>query len=72
MDDREMIRRWVDAWKAAGPVLDAVRREDIENAGTAESLSVLEGAFNHAVRDQPPRPSSGLVEMQALLAKLPR
>jgi len=32
----------------------------------------LQDAFNQAVQAQPPRPSSGLVEMQQWLAKLPR
>lgn len=34
------------------------------------ALEALEGAFNHALRSMPPRPSSGLADMQRLFAKL--
>ena len=72
MDERGAIERWVESWKEAGPRLDADRAEQIRRTDTVKSLAVLERAFNYAVRGLPPRPSSGLVEMQALFAKLPR
>jgi len=67
-----MTRRWVEAWKQAAPRLDAIRREEMRQADNIKVLSLLEGAFNHALRSNPPRTSSGLVEMQAWFAKLPR
>ncbi|HTU44294.1 MAG TPA: hypothetical protein VMF91_04495 [Bryobacteraceae bacterium] len=70
MEEREMIRRWVETWKDAGPHLQAVRHQDIERADTQEALAVLESAFNQATRTLPPRSSSGLVEMQYWFAKL--
>jgi hypothetical protein len=66
------MRRWVQAWKEAGPELEAIRRREIREADNLKVLAMLEGAFNHALRTMPPRESSGLVEMQRLLAKLPR
>lgn len=72
MDERETIRRWVETWKEAGPELEAIRRPEIQEADNLKVLAMLEGAFNHAVRTMPARPSSGLVEMQAWFAKLPR
>jgi len=72
MDEREMIRRWVETWKEAAPELEAIRRREIQEADNLKVLAMLEGAFNHAVRTMPPRPSSGLVEMQEWFAKLPR
>ncbi|SPF55359.1 hypothetical protein SBA4_710006 [Candidatus Sulfopaludibacter sp. SbA4] len=72
MDERETIRRWVETWKEAAPELEAIRRREIQEADNLKVLAMLEGAFNHAVRTMPPRPSSGLVEMQEWLAKLPR
>ena len=71
MDRREMLRRWVETWKEAGPQLEAIRRREIREADNLKALAALEGAFNHASR-MPPRPSSGLVEMQQWLAKLGR
>jgi hypothetical protein len=67
-----MLRRWVQAWQEAGPELEAIRRREIRAADNIAVLAVLESAFNHALRTLPPRPSSGLVEMQSWLAKLPR
>jgi hypothetical protein len=72
MEEREAMRRWVQAWKEAGPELEAIRRREIREADNLKVLAMLEGAFNHALRTMPPRESSGLVEMQRLLAKLPR
>jgi len=70
MDEREMMQLWVRTWKEAGPRVEAIRRREIEEADNLKVLASLEGAFNHALRTLPPRPSSGLVEMQKWLAKL--
>jgi hypothetical protein len=67
-----MIRRWVQTWKEAGPELDAIRRREIREADNLQILASLERAFNHAARTMPPRPSSGMVEMQEWFAKLRR
>jgi hypothetical protein len=69
MDEREQIRLWVATWEQAGPELEAIRRREIREADNLKVLESLESSFNYAVR-LPPRPSSGLVEMQRLLAKL--
>ena len=72
MDEREAMRRWVETWKQAGPELEAIRRQEIRVANNLEVLASLEGAFNHALRTQPLRESSGMVEMQRWFAKLRR
>jgi hypothetical protein len=70
MDERERIARWVQTWKEAGPELEAIRRREVEEADNLQVLALLETAFNHALRSMPPRPSSGLVEMQEWFAKI--
>jgi hypothetical protein len=72
MEEREMMRRWVQTWKEAGPELEAIRRREVREADNLQVLALLERAFNHAVRTMPPRPSSGMVEMQKWFAKLRR
>jgi hypothetical protein len=72
MDERETMRRWVQAWKEAGPELEAIRREEIGRLDTLSVLAGLEGAFHQALRQMPPRPSSGMVEMQDWFARLRR
>jgi hypothetical protein len=70
VDEREMMRRWVQTWKDAGPELEAIRRREIREADNVHVLALLEEAFNHAIRSLPPRPSSGMVQMQQYFAKL--
>jgi hypothetical protein len=64
-----MIRVWVEAWKKAGPELEAIRRKETQQADNRRVLAMLESGFNQALR-MPPRSSSGLVEMQDWLRKL--
>jgi len=72
MKDEELIRRYVETWKEAAPLLDAIRHKEIREADNLKVLAILEGAFNHALRTLPPRPSSGIIEMQQCFAKLRR
>jgi len=67
-----MVRRWVQGWKDAGPELEEIRRREIREADNLQVLALLESAFSHAVRSMPPRATSGMVEMQAVFAKIPR
>ena len=69
-NEREMIKRWVRTWQQAAPELEAIRRREIRELDTLQTLASLESAFNHATRTLPPRPSSGMVEMQKWFAKL--
>lgn len=65
-----MIRKWVDAWKEAGPELERIRLREVREEDTLESLRLLARAFNHATSSCPPDKTSGLVEMQRYFAKL--
>jgi hypothetical protein len=72
MTEKEMIRRWAQTWKEAGPELERIRLREVRDQDNLLALEQLADAFDHATRTQPPRASSGLVEMQRHLAKLPR
>jgi len=72
MDPQEKVRRWVQTWQQAAPELEAIRVREVREADNLKVLALLEGAFNHATRTMPPRESSGMVEMQAVFAKLRR
>jgi hypothetical protein len=72
MDDREMLHRWVEAWRNAGPELERIHREEVRTGDNLQILAQLEDAFNHAARSSPPRPTSGMIEMQQWFAKLSR
>jgi hypothetical protein len=72
MDERERLREWVQNWKELGPILDAIRQQEIREADNVAGLRQLGRAINYATRTAPPRQESGLVEMQICLAKLRR
>ena len=69
MTDTDLMRRWVAVWKQAGPELEAIRRREVKEADNRKVIESLASSFEYALR-LPPRPSSGLVEMQRLFAKL--
>lgn len=64
------IRRWLDRWQTAGPVLERLRVEAIRNSDTAAAIEQLSDAFESALRHYPPAATSGLVEQQRLFARL--
>jgi len=67
-----MLRRLARTWKECGSELERIRLRDVREEDNRRSLLLLARAFNHATRAQPPRESSGLVEMQRHFAKLRR
>jgi hypothetical protein len=61
---RANIRRSVEAWKRAAPVLDRVRREDIRASDTVASIAAFRGTALVKAKTHPPSLTSGLVEQQ--------
>lgn len=66
------IERWVRTWETAAPELQWVRDADIRAADTAGTIECTAGLFRDAVRNLPPRPTSGLVEQQFWFMRLHR
>lgn len=62
-------RRWAQARAEAGAFKDQLRREELRRADTVQSLQRLAGAFESARHLGKPKPSSGLVDQQALFAR---
>lgn len=71
-DDHEQRRAWVRNWQEVGPLLQAIRHAETRRTDTLVALAALAGAFDHAVQTCPPRPTSGLVDQQAMFARLRR
>jgi len=67
--ERDRLKAYVLRWKKLGPVLDAIRDREILEADTAASIRSMDQAFRIALRDLPPRDSSGLVEWQRAMAR---
>ena len=65
---RRQMEEYVRHWKQAGPMLEEIRDREIRDADTPLAIRGFEQAFRIALRDLPPRPSSGLVEWQRAMA----
>ena len=61
---REQMKQLVRLWEQNGPLLERVRQEDIRNANTQQSILMFQESFRIALRDLPPRTTSGLEEWQ--------
>lgn len=72
ISDTDRLREWVQNWKVLGPELERLRRERIRSASTPDAIRQFDLAFKAAIRNTPPRTTSGLIEFQRLLRKLPR
>lgn len=68
--DTDRLREWVQNWQVVGLELERLRREKIRATNTPESIKLFDLAFKSAIRNTPPRTTSGLVEFQRLLRKL--
>lgn len=62
--DIERAKRYVAIWAENRSWLEKVRQEEIRQADTAASIWLFDSAFRIALRDLPPRPSSGLIVWQ--------
>lgn len=66
---RDRCREYVRIWASNGPLLDQVRDRDIRDADTASSIQMFDTAFRIALRDLPPRNSSGLEVWQEYMMR---
>lgn len=68
-DQLALGRRWVQAWREAGPELERLRREDLRRLDTQRAIALLCGPADYRVPPRAPRPTSGLVEQQRWFLK---
>ena len=68
-DEEKELRAYVERWRLASSKLDELRRKDLRNVNVAEHIEAMNGAFEAALSTQT-RKTSGLVEQQAIFAKL--
>lgn len=60
-------RAWMAQWRAAGPVLEQIRLQELAVADMGRIASALEDACLAAVRGRELTQRSGLVEQQRIL-----
>jgi hypothetical protein len=67
--EKERLAKYVQLWAENAPALERLRDEDVRRADTASSIRMFDLAFRIALRDLPPRPSSGLVAWQDFVSR---
>ena len=67
--EQENSRRWMQAWRVAGPLLEQIRAEEIRATDTVRAMEMLDDAFSSAIWLNPPRTGSGLVEQQEIFSR---
>jgi hypothetical protein len=67
--DRKQQEEYVRSWASNGPLLEKIRDREIRHSDTATSIRMFDQAFRIALRDLPPRTSSGLVEWQRYMSR---
>ena len=70
VDDAEKeLRAYVERWRLASAKFEELRRQHLRNVNVAEHIEAMNGAFEAALATQT-RTTSGLVEQQAIFAKI--
>ena len=68
-DSDATLRAFVERWRIAGARLEHLRREELRDVDVAAAIESLDGAFE-ATLAGPVRTTSGMVEQQAIFARL--
>lgn len=68
-EEKELARKWVEAWRTAGPELERDRRKRIGSADTKQAIEALSGTLRMNIRRSPKPLYSGLIEQQKIFAK---
>ena len=70
VEEREKTRKWVNTWKKTGKFLERLRIEEFQRSNRTEVILALSDASESALEFYPPKPTSGLIEMQKLFLKV--
>jgi hypothetical protein len=65
-------KRWADAWRSAGPALEAIRRKELRALDSLTAIALLCGHADYHSPPRAPKPTSGLVEQQYWFMKARR
>ena len=68
--EREMAKKWVANWRLTGPILERLRIEEHRTSNLTETLLSLSDVTRSSLLAHPPEPTSGIIEMQRLFAKI--
>ncbi len=64
------MKEWIANWRETGPIMERLRVKEYRASNLAETLLSLSDVTEASLRAHPPKPTSGIIEMQRLFAKL--
>lgn len=67
---KEEMRRWVERWKETGPLLQRIRNEELQSTDVTKAVELLNDSFEAALKLNPFKSISGLVEQQRWFRKM--
>jgi hypothetical protein len=62
-------KRWVQAWKEAGEVMEQLRRKELRELDVQHAIALLCGPADYRVAPRAAKPTSGLIEQQRWFMK---
>ena len=68
-NQKKELRAFVERWRLASAKFEELRRKDLRNVNVAQHIEAMNGAFEAALSTHT-RNTSGLVEQQAIFAKM--
>jgi hypothetical protein len=66
----DLVRRWVENWRQAGPKLEAIRRKELREFRYEDHAEEIDALLEIGLRFGEPRTTSGFVEQQRWFRKL--
>jgi hypothetical protein len=63
------VKQWLAQWRQAGPLLDRIRQEKLRRMNSEERQQAIAAVLDLGSCSGKRRTTSGLVELQRLLAK---
>ncbi|NQT23985.1 hypothetical protein HQ585_01385 [candidate division KSB1 bacterium] len=70
MDKDQSLKKWALQWEKTNKALDSVKASELQNINIEQVIQQLDCAFRMALKNEPLRPHSGLIEMQKWFRKL--
>jgi hypothetical protein len=69
-DEKQLMRRFVEPWRRAGPEMEAIRRRELARFDFAANWKAIDDLLAAGLQQARPRTESGMVEMQRWFLKL--
>jgi len=67
--EKRQMKQWVETWKRAGPMLEEFRYEELRRLRHEDNVKIIDGLLEMGYQHRVNVPTSGLVELQRLLAR---